>query len=310
MSQLFVTSPGPGEGKTAVAAALLRLFGPARYRRLSQGEHPDAAFVGRYLGPATPTEQLTVGRADLALGPTDRPEIIEGEPPAPAGLPTLAVVAYRGQGTAGAAGALAEGADVVGVVLNAVPPTQRGFVAREIEPALGAVGLTLLGVLPEERPLRAATVAELAAFLQGEVLTAHGALGNLVESYMVGAMSHVSGVPYFNRKQNKAVVCGGNRIDIHMAALATPCRCLVATGGYDPDPVVLERAEADDVPIVRLVADTVSTMDRISDFLRAVRFHHEAKLAPFVELFQRQVERARIERVLGAHAPAVGGATR
>ena len=95
-----------------------------------------------------------------------------------------------------------------------------------------------------------------------------------------------------------------------MAALATPCQCLVATGGYDPDPVVLERAEADDVPIVRLVADTVSTMDRISDFLPAVRFHHEAKLAPFVELFQRQVERARIERVLGAHAPAVGGATR
>ncbi|HEY3078853.1 MAG TPA: DRTGG domain-containing protein [Chloroflexota bacterium] len=309
MSWLYVTSPGPGEGKTAVAAALLRLLGPSSYRRVAQCEHPDAAFLAGFVG-APPNDALTVGAADPSVEPTDAPSIVEGEPPAPAGLATLAVVGYRGDGTVVAARALAEGANVVGIVLNAVPTAQRDLVARVVEPGLASLGLSVLGVLPEERALRAATVAELAAFLEGEVICAPEARGNLIESYMVGAMSDVSGVPYFNRKQNKAVVCGGNRIDVHMAALATPCRCIVATGGYDPDPVVLERADAEGVPIVRLVPDTVSTMDRISAFLRTVRFRHEAKVAPFVELFRRHVDLSPIERVLHAPAPAVGRASR
>jgi BioD-like phosphotransacetylase family protein len=309
MSALYVTSPGPGEGKTAVAAALLRLLGPASYRRRGEEGHPDAAFLAEHV-VRPPYDALAVAPDDRPAAADGAPVVLEGEGPAPAGTPSLAVVGYRGEATAEAAGSLGRDANALGVVLNAVPAPQRDRVERAVGTELAALGTRLLGVLPEERSLRAATVAELAAFLGGEVLCAHDALDNLVESYMVGAMSHAGARPYFNRKQNKAVVCGGNRLDLHMAALATPCRCILATGGFDPDPVVLERAEAEGVPMVKLLGDTVSTMDRISAFLRQVRFRHEAKLGPFVELFRRHVDLDQIGRALGAAAPVLGGAGR
>jgi BioD-like phosphotransacetylase family protein len=283
MSGLHVTSPGPGDGKTAVACALLRVFGLRGYERDGGADHPDHRFVAQHFAPA------------------DAPAITEGETPRP-GRASLAVVAYRGDATAEGLREVAWRNRPIGAILNAVPDAQRRFVEREVRPAIEELGVPVLGVLPEERALRAASVGELAAFLGGVVMTAPDALGNLVENYMVGAMSHVSGLPYFNRKTNKAVVTGGDRLDVIMAALGTPCRCIIATGGVDPDPVLIERAEAEEVPIVQVAEDAVTTLDRIGVFLRGVRFHHEGKVEPFVELFRRNVELAALERALGVPA--------
>jgi BioD-like phosphotransacetylase family protein len=287
MSGLHVTSPGPGEGKTAVACALLHLFGLRRYERDGGADHPDGQFVAR-----------------LVAAGGEGPTVSEGET-ARADRPSLAVVAYRGDATAGALGELARRHRPIGAIVNAVPPAQRRVFEREVRPALEELGVRVLGALPEERALRAASVGELAAFLGGEVMTAEHALDNLVENYMVGAMSHVGGLPYFNRKQNKAVVTGGDRLDVIMAALGTPCRCIVATGGFDPDPVLLERAEAEEVPIVRVGESAVATLDRIGVFLRGVRFRHEAKIEPFAALFREHVDTGELERALG-QATAAG----
>lgn len=283
MSRLHITSPGSAEGKTAVVVALARLFGLASYERSGGADHPDARFVA-------------------ALGTVrDGVALIEGEAPATSMEPSLAVVGYRGDATIERLRELTQRSQPIGVILNAVPDAQRRFVERELSPSLG---VPILGTVPEERALRAATVAELVDFLGATVLTAPHALDNLIENYMLGAMSHVSGLPYFNRKANKAVVTGGDRIDVVMAALGTPCRCIVATGGVAPDPVVLERAEADDVPIIAVGEDAVATLDRISAFLRDVRFRHQAKIEPFVELFKRNVDLPALERAIGVSAAA------
>ena len=283
MSGLHVTSPGPGEGKTAVAAALVRLFGPRGYEREGGADHPDQRFMAEHTPAA------------------DEPALSEGESPR-TGRPSLAVVAYRGDATAETLREIVRRDRPIGAILNAVPDAQRRLVEREIVPVLAELGVPLLGILPETRALRAASVGELAAFLDGTVMTAPDALGNLVENYMLGAMSHVSGLPYFNRKENKAVVTGGDRLDVIMSALGTPCRCIIATGGFDPDPVLLERAQAEEVPIVKVGEDAVVTLDRIATFLRGVRFHHEAKIEPFVELFRRHVDLGALERALGSSA--------
>jgi BioD-like phosphotransacetylase family protein len=319
MSGLHVTSPGPGEGKTAVACALLRSFGLRTYERDGGDDHPDGQFVARLLDASAEAKAdartAREGRPHPAplpegggtWGQTQRragPPVSEGEA-ARADRASLAVVAYRGDATAGAMAELARRHRPIGVILNAVPAAQQRVVEREVRPALEELGVPVLGVLPEERALRAASVGELAAFLGGEVMTAEDALDNLVENYMVGAMSHLSGRPYFNRKQNKAVVTGGDRLDVIMAALGTPCRCVVVTGGFDPDPVLLERAEAEEVPIVKVSESATATLDRIGLFLRGVRFRHEAKIEPFVRLFRERVDLSALERALGASAAAV-----
>lgn len=214
----------------------------------------------------------------------------------------LVVAAYRGDATLGAVKQCL-GAATLGVVLTQVPLALRRYVEREIVPAIGA---PVLGILPETRALRAHTARGLAIALDANLLAAEQGLDNVIEAYMIGAMSHIgaSGVPYFERMQQKAVVTGGDRIDVHLAALGTPCQALVLTGGYDPDPVVVERAEAEGCPLLQVTPETPETMDRIGAFMNGLRYR-ELNARAAVELVRRHVDLAPIQRALGVGAAAV-----
>lgn len=290
MPSIYVTSPGPGEGKTTVAAGLLQLLGRRgvqSYRR--QGDDETTTWVRRTLG--------LVDAAEAA--------VVEGDGQAPPGAATLAVAAFRGRGTAEAVAAMNAG-NALGVILTAVPREQGRFVQRELRPAIEAAGLKVLGELPEERALRAATVGELAAFLQGEVVAGRDYLDNEFQSVMIGAMSHQGGtaLPYFMRMEKKIVVTGGDRIDVHMGALGTPTQAIVATGGFAPDPVVVERAEAESCPIIAVLPETPDTLEQIGRFLEQVRFRHQSKVRVAAELMRQYVDLAPIESALGLPAPA------
>jgi len=253
MATLFVTSPRPGAGKSAIAAAVQQALG----------------------APAG--------------------SIVEGE-----GTPRLIVASYRGEKTL-------DGVTLgsVGVILNQVPTAGGRRVERELRPALEAAGHKLLGSIPEEPALRSAKVADLVAFLGGEVVAGHDFLDNEFQSIMVGAMSHQGGttLPYFMRMDKKVVVTGGDRIDIHMGALGTPTQAIVATGGYAPDPVVIERAEAEGTPIIAVLPETPEIVDRVGTFLENARFD-AGKTGILTELVKQHVDLAPIRAALGLQAAA------
>jgi BioD-like phosphotransacetylase family protein len=289
MPELTICSPRLGDGKTTVAVGLLSLLGRAGlsgYRRLG-ADGADAAFVQAAFGLASSGHSAGLIEADAPLGQT------------------LVVAAYRGAGTVAEARGCA-GSGAIGAILTQVPAAQVRYVERELRPALAAAGLPLLGALPEERALRSHTAAELAAYLDGNVLTARESLANPIESYMIGAMSHIgaSGVPYFERMETKVVVTGGDRIDVHLAALGTLCQAMVLTGGYHPDPVVIERAEAEECPLIQVGEDTPEVVDRISQFLRKVRCRHAAKVPIAARLVEQCVDLAPIEAALGVRRAA------
>jgi len=281
-----ITSCQPGDGKTTVAMGLLRVFADL--------------FDGyRRAGEARDDEQF-VRACSVDAGSTG--VLVESDSRDAGAGPGFLVASYRGEGTAAALGAARRDGAAIGLFLTGVPPghidsfTRNGRVVIE-----AAAGVPLLGVVPEIRSLRGATVLELARFLGAGVLAGQAGIYNFVENYMVGAMSHVSGIPYFSRKENKAVICGGHRIDIHLAALGTPCQCLVATGGVVPDPVVLDRAEIEGVPILQVEDDAVRTIDRVSRFLRQVRFRHREKVDALIPAFREHVDVAAVRRsVAGA----------
>jgi len=94
---------------------------------------------------------------------------------------------------------------------------------------------------------------------------------------LVGAMSAEAALTYFRRRTNKAVITGGDRADIQLAALETSTSCLILTGNLYPSPVVLNRADELDVPLLLADMDTVSAIDIVAGCMAAAAFSNPKK---------------------------------
>lgn len=196
------------------------------------------------------------------------------------------------------------GDTMLGVVINAVPRPYLGHVSDVLQPYLERHHVPVLGILPEDQLLQSLDVRELAEVVEGRVLCCEDALDQLVEHFMIGAMSVDSALAYFRLKPNKAVITGGDRADIQLAALETSTRCLVLTGNLYPSTVILERAKHVGVPIVLSKYDTMSTVARIYQYFGKTRFHQRKKLARFMELMQERFDFVRLYALAGIRKPA------
>jgi uncharacterized protein len=186
------------------------------------------------------------------------------------------------------------GQALAGVVLNAVPRQRMPFTQELVKPALEARGVPVLAVLPQERLLLSISVGELAEFLNGKILCRADKVDELVEHLMVGAMSVDSALTYFRRKPNKAVITGGDRPDIQLAALETSTKCLILTGNLQPSPIILGRSEEVGVPMILVRQDTLTTVEIIERFFGKTRFHQEKKVQRFEEMMADRFDMGRL----------------
>jgi uncharacterized protein len=176
------------------------------------------------------------------------------------------------------------GSALIGVMINETPWANLDHVQKAIIPYLVRHDLPVLGVLPKDIMLAAPTVAEIAAGLQAEVLCSPEHVGKLVENMLVGAMSVESALAFFQRKPNKAVITGGDRADIQLAALETSTRCLILTGNLYPSPTVLNRAEELGVPVLLADMDTLKAMQIVESYLGKGRVQLPQKIDRFSAL--------------------------
>ena len=164
---------------------------------------------------------------------------------------------------------------LVGVIFNRVSDAAYDEVESVVAPFLEGKGIPVVGVLPREASLAGVTVAELADELGVETLTDVPTDG-VVERFLVGAMSGESALRFFRRTKDAAVITGGDRTDIHTAALEAPgIKCLVVTGGRRPPGAVLGKAAEKGVPVLLSSADTLSTLERAEDVIRSGRTRDE-----------------------------------
>ena len=124
-----------------------------------------------------------------------------------------------------------------GILINRVPDDASDFVKKIAVPFLENKKVKVFGVLPEVRGLSALTVGELIRLLEAEVLTKYQRAEALVENLTVGAMTADAALSRFRRSSNKAVITGGDRTDIQLAALETSTTCLILTGNLRPSPL-------------------------------------------------------------------------
>jgi len=182
------------------------------------------------------------------------------------------------------------GKAMIGAVINAVPRQRMRFVQEVIKSYLEKRGISVFGILPQERLLLSISVAELAECLMGEILCRPDRGEELVEYLMVGAMSVDSALTYFRRKPNKAVITGGDRPDIQLAALETSTRCLVLTGNLRPSPIIMARAEEVGVPMILVKQDTLAAVEIIEQYFGKTRFHQEKKVLRFQEMMEERFD--------------------
>ena len=126
----------------------------------------------------------------------------------------------------------------------------------------------------------------------------------MVESIQIGAMAVNSAIKYFREGRNTAIVTGGDRTDIQLAALETAAHCLILTGRLYPSPLVVRRAEDMEIPILSVDYDTLTTVSVIERTLGQVRLHEPAKVTHVQEMMAERFDSDRLLSLLGCEPAA------
>ena len=160
---------------------------------------------------------------------------------------------------------------LAGVIFNGIAEGTFDDLDTDVIPFLESRDVPVLGAIPREQTLAGVTVHDLAGELGAKVLT-NAPTDAFVERFLVGAMGGDEALRYFRRARNAAVITGGDRSEIHTAAIEAPgVHCLILTGGHRPSGAVIGRAEEEGKPVLAVNTDTLTAVDRAEDVVRGGR---------------------------------------
>lgn len=190
------------------------------------------------------------------------------------------------------------GDHLLGTVINDVPSDTIEDSQNLIKPFLEKHGIPVLGLLPKSILLRSVSVRELAKQLKAEILCRPDRLDLMVESLTIGAMNVNAAIEYFRQGQNMAVITGGDRTDVQLAALETSTSCLILTGHLAPNPLILTRAEYLEVPILSVNLDTLAAVEIVNRAFGKVRIQEPIKVECIQQLMDTYFDLDRLLSLL------------
>jgi BioD-like phosphotransacetylase family protein len=179
--------------------------------------------------------------------------------------------------------------NLIGIILNRVPPHNIDFIKKRVIPSFKRKQIDILGIIPLDPLLNSVSVGELQQILNGQFLLGKEYETDLIEKFFVGSMNVDKAIEYFKKSKNKAVIVGGDRPDIILAALETPTSCVVLTGGLYPNDILLAKAEEMKIPIILVQDDTYSTVQKVDKVLGRLRVKEERKAKLGAKLIEKEV---------------------
>ena len=277
MPALLLVSPEPLAGKTAVAVGLgqvLRRRGQtSALSRLPGDDHAetDAALFATS-GLSSDGIRIVESRAgdagaSLAGNPEARALVV-----ADGSRPLSPILEYCG----------ALGDRFAGLVLNKVPSKR----AEPLRTDAQTAGVNLVGVVPEDRLLAAPVLRDVATALSASVEHFNNGTGLLaLNRPVIATIGADPGQAHFARYDASAVIVRSDKPDLQLAALNAGASCLIVTGGLPILSYVLDRAEEDEIPLLRTGLDTITTVNAIEDLFATAPFRGgEAKVRRIAEL--------------------------
>jgi len=297
MPTLQIVSTKPASGKTTAAVALAHGFAREGQRvrlvRSGAGDaaSADATTFATYLfasSPGTPVAQAAPAAGNETL-------IVELDAGATPLANTPAVIALRGAPTdEDKALAASLGEQLAGTIAIAINPGGIEDAARDITNA----GMRPLALLPEDRALTAPSVSEIGATLNAEVLFAAENADEVVDDVLIAPVYADPARPHFRRFASKAVLAPFNKTDLHLVAIETQAACLVITGGKQPSPYIIDRANHGTTTLLLSPHDTPGTVAALSDIWTASRFRGESKAAAVLAALDGRIDFAALSRKL------------
>jgi hypothetical protein len=139
----------------------------------------------------------------------------------------------------------------------------------------------------------------LAKRLNAKVLCREDRLDLLVQNLSIGAMNVNSALEYFRKGKNMAVITGGDRSDLQMAALETSTHCLILTGHVAPQDFIISRAEDLEVPILSVNLDTLTTVEIVDQAFGHVRLQEPIQVQCMQDLMENHFDIDRLMQQLG-----------
>jgi BioD-like phosphotransacetylase family protein len=185
---------------------------------------------------------------------------------------------------------------ISGVVLNRVSEEKLRKVKEAVKPLLEREGLRVLGIIPEDKTLSSLTVREIREALGGELIAGKKGLENLVETFLIGAMTPESAIKYFRRVRNELIITGGDRTDIVLAALEAGASAVILTGNLYPSVKVLPRADELGIPLIVVPQDTYTTLQMVQKIVGRLKPRDMVRIAAAKRLVQENVDWNRILR--------------
>lgn len=181
------------------------------------------------------------------------------------------------------------GEKLAGVVINDVPESEFSALNSFMVPFLQENGIRVLGQIPHEPKLRSVRSMDLAYDLGGRIVAGNKHSSNLVEGFLIGTMQVNNFMSHLRSNPHRAVIVGGDRSDLQLAALQGKAPCIILTGNIGPHELIRAKAEAEGVPLIVAKEDSYVVARKMSAILNAQKFHELAKIRTGVELVEKSL---------------------
>lgn len=188
----------------------------------------------------------------------------------------------------------------IGVVLNDVPEKEMRGVYRVLKPWLEGHGFTVHGVLNHEPGLTAMRVSDLPYALDGRIVAGNAHASRVVNGFLIGIMQVDNFMLHLRNRENHAVIVGGDRSDLQLAALHAKVPCIILADNMTPSELIRARAEAMGVTLIAVRADTYAAARAMSHLQDSKKIRDLAQIRLAAALAERSLDRESLLRAIGA----------
>lgn len=191
------------------------------------------------------------------------------------------------------------GKRLLGAIMNRVDAGYLDRLKDLIVPCLERKGIPVFGIFPEDAVLGSVMIGDVVDTLVGDVLCCRNKLDGLIEHFLIGGMQVDRALEYIRKTRNNAVIVGGDRADVQLAAIEAMTQCLILTGNLYPNEIVVSRAELKGIPIVVVRGDTYSVARKVEELSRKLRLREREKVYYGIRLIEEKVDFERLYQTLG-----------
>ena len=179
--------------------------------------------------------------------------------------------------------------NIKGLIFNAIDFDYIPRIEELYENHIKRYDIPIIGIIEKSMQLLAPRVSEIQEAIGGELINdaASAGLQNWVRTYIVGAMNTQAAQKYLRQAESAAVITGGDRADLILAALETDVSCLILTGFIQPDTKIITAANDKGVPILLSPSDTYTTLRNMERMETRIQ---EDELEIIMELIEKNID--------------------